>query len=135
MLNSLCVTRDSTGLEQIRHGIRNCAVLGRLADSPAPSPPWAMTVWEALDYLWEQHTRCGKEDIHTPELRKALHVILAAHPETKRDLIQYWNDTTYAPDLWGWQHNVRTALLHPLLVGLDRACGRRWTIDGYVEIG
>lgn len=93
-----------------------------------------MTPWEALDYLWKRHTRCQKEDIHTPELREALHVILAAHPHAKADLIQYWNDTTFEPDLLEWQSNVRTALLHPLLVGLDRKCGRRWTVKGYVEI-
>lgn len=93
-----------------------------------------MTLDEALDHLWREYVHCDRRDIHTVETRQALHTILAAHPHTKRQLVEYWKLSEFEPDLDPWRYNGKTAMLHPLLRRLDRACGRQWTINGYVKI-
>jgi hypothetical protein len=93
-----------------------------------------MTLDEALDLLWRAYTRCDRFDIHTPELIEACKTIVAAHPHARPMLVEYWRGSKFEPDLDPWRYTAKIAMLHPLLCNLDTACGRRWTIDGYVRI-
>jgi hypothetical protein len=93
-----------------------------------------MTTDEALDLLWREYTRCDRFDIHTPELIEACRVIAAAYPHARPLLVDYWRASEFEPDLNPWRYTGKTAGLHPICRRLDRACGRRWTINGYLRI-
>ena len=98
----------------------NCTI----ADSLITRPNKAMTLDEALDHMWREYPFCAKRDIHTPEMREALHVILAAKPHLKKNLVEYWHATEFESDLPPNRIVHKTAPVHPICVGIMRGAGR-----------
>lgn len=78
----------------------------------------------AFKLLGTIYTRSQRENVHTDELRDALHTILAAHPEVRRELIEYWEATEYRPELQVWERNRYVQACHPIWRVIMRKCGR-----------
>jgi len=87
-----------------------------------------MTLEEAFEYLERIYVKCATEDVHTDKTIEAIKVVLASHPEARRDIIGYWKAMTFEPDLPGNRHIGKTASCHPWMHRVMRACRRfGWT--------
>jgi hypothetical protein len=82
-----------------------------------------LNIGQAIEFIVHAYPRCVKEDIRTPKMREALHLIMAHFPAAKPHLVELWYRLEYQPQLKVHEHAIKLAPIHRTYRIIERKMG------------